>query len=57
MIDVIVDYLNNQNFDIALTKNKSNISKNDWEAIKSLKENDSIVITETDKGGSSFSNE
>ena len=57
MIDVIVDYLNYQNFDIALTKNKSNISKKDWEAIKSLKENDSIVIKETDKGGGSFSNE
>ena len=46
----IVDYLNNQNFDKAATKNKSNISKNEWEAIKSLKENDSIVIKETDKG-------
>ena len=42
---------NNQNFDNAATKNKSNISKNEWEAIKSLKENDSIVIKEADKGG------
>ena len=25
--------------------------KNEWEAIKSLKENDSIVIKEADKGG------
>ena len=31
----IVEYLNNQNFDNAATKNKSNISKNEWEAIKS----------------------
>ena len=57
MFNVVADYLNNQNFDIALTKNKSNISKNEWEAIKLLKENDSIVIKETDKGGDSFSNE
>ena len=57
MFNVVVDYLNNQNFDIALTKNKSNISKNEWEAIKLLKENDSIVTKETDKGGGSFSNE
>ena len=51
MLDIVVDYLNNQNFDNAATKNKSNISKNEWEAIKSLKENDSIVIKEADKGG------
>ena len=50
-LDVVVDYLNNQNFDNASTKNKSNISKNELEAIKSLKENDSIVIKEADKGG------
>ena len=50
-LDIAVDYLNNQNFDNAATKNKSNISKNEWEAIKSLKENDSIVIKEADKGG------
>ena len=37
MLDTVVDYLNNQNFDNAATKNKSNISKNKWEAIKSLK--------------------
>ena len=34
-----------------VTKNKSNILKNEWKAIKSLKENDSIVIKEADKGG------
>ena len=51
MLDIVVDYLNNQNFDKAATKNKSNISKNEWEAIKSLKENDYIVIKEADKGG------
>ena len=34
-----------------MTKNKSNISKNEWEAIKLLKENDSIVIKEADPGG------
>ena len=34
-----------------MTKNKSNISKNEWEAIKLLKENDSIVIKEADQGG------
>ena len=50
-LDVVADYLNNQNFDNAATKNKSNISKNEWEAIKSLKKNDSIVIKEVDKGG------
>ena len=51
MLDIVVDYLNNQNFDNAAIKNKSNISKNEWEAIKSLRENDSIVINEADKGG------
>ena len=51
MLDIVVDYLNNQIFDNAVTKNKSDISKNEWEAIKSLKENDSIVIKEADKGG------
>ena len=50
-LDIVVDYLSNQNFDNTATKNKSNISKNEWEAIKSLKENDSIVIKEADKGG------
>ena len=51
MLDTVVDYLNNQNFDNAATKNKSSISKSEWGAIKSLKENDSIVIKEADKGG------
>ena len=51
MLDIVFDYLNNQNFDNTATKNKSNISKNEWEAIKSLKEKDSIVIKEADKGG------
>ena len=51
MLDIVVDYLNNQIFDNAVTKNKSDISKNEWETIKSLKENDSIVIKEADKGG------
>ena len=50
-LDIVVDHLNNQNFNNAATKNKSNISKNEWEAIKSLKENDSVVIKEADKGG------
>ena len=50
-LDIVVDYLNNQNFDNPVTKNKSNLSKNEWEAMKSLKENDSIVIKEADKGG------
>ena len=50
-LDIVGDYLNNQNFDNPATKNKSNISKNEWEAIKSLKENDSILIKEADKGG------
>ena len=30
-------------------KKKSSISKKEWEAIKSLKENDTIVIKEADK--------
>ena len=51
MLDIVVDYLKNQNCDNAATKNKSNISKNEWEATKSLKKNDSIVIKESDKGG------
>ena len=37
MLHIVADYLNNQNFDDAATKSKSNISKNEWEAIKSLK--------------------
>ena len=31
--DIVVDYLNDQNFDNAATKNKFNISKSEWEAI------------------------
>ena len=27
---IVVDYLNNQNFDNVATKNKSNISKKEW---------------------------
>ena len=50
-LDIVVNYLDNQNFDNAATKNKPNISKNEWQAIKSLKENDSIVIKEADKVG------
>ena len=50
-LDIVVDYLNNQTFDNAATKNKSNISKNEWKTIKSFKENDSVVIKEADKGG------
>ena len=50
-LDIVADYLNNQNFDNAATKNKSNISRNESEAIKLLKENDSIVTKEADKGG------
>ena len=30
MLDIVVDYLNNQNFDNTATKNKSNISENEW---------------------------
>ena len=37
-------------FDNAATKNKSNISKNEWQGLKLLKENDFIVIKEADKG-------
>ena len=50
-LHIVADYLNNQNFANAVTKNKSNISKNELEAIKSLKADDSIVIKEPDKGG------
>ena len=45
MLD-IVDQLNNQSFDNAATENKSYIPKKEWEAVKSFKENDSIVIKE-----------
>ena len=37
MLHIVADYLKNQNFDDAATKSKSNISKNEWEVIKSLK--------------------
>ena len=45
-----LDYLNNQNFENVLAKNRSNVSKTEWETIKSLKENYSTVIEEADKG-------
>ena len=51
MLDIVPDYLNNQNFDNAAIKSKSNISKNEWEPLKLLKENESIVTKEADKGG------
>ena len=51
MLDIVVDYLSNQNFDNTATKNKSNVSKNEWEAVKSLKENGSVVIKEAAECG------
>ena len=51
MLDIVVHYLNNQNFDNAVTKNNSKSQKNECEVIKPLKENDSVVIKEADKGG------
>ena len=51
MLDIVVQYLNNENFDNAVTKNNSKSQKNECEVIKSLKENGSVVIKEADKGG------
>ena len=36
-LDIVVDYVNNQNFDNSATKKNSSISKKEWEPIKSLK--------------------
>ena len=51
ILDIVVDYLSNQNFDNTATKNKSNVSKNEWEAVKSLKVNGSVVIKEAAECG------
>ena len=51
ILDIVADYLSNQNFDNTATKNKSNVSKNEWEAVKSLKENGSVVIKEAAECG------
>ena len=51
-LDTAVDFLNNQNFVAKNLKNKSNISKNEWQAINYLKDNKDVIIKEADKGGS-----
>ena len=51
MLNIVIDYSNNQSFEKAATKSKSNISKNEQDSIKLFKKNDSIVIKEADEGG------
>ena len=43
-----IDFLNQQNLR-NLSKNKTNLSKGDWQALKELKYDESIAIKEADK--------
>ena len=49
-LDTTIDFINQQNLN-NLSKNKNNLSKDDWQALKELKNDESIVIKEADKGG------
>ena len=50
-MDASINFLNSLNLDIR-KKQKSNLSKEQWNAINQLKNNDGIIIKEADKGGS-----
>jgi len=49
-LDKTIDYVKQQKF-VHKIKNESNISKDQWKGICTLKNNDKIVIQEADKGG------
>ena len=49
--DFSINFLNGLNLDIR-KKKKSNLRKEQWNAISRLKNNDGIIIKEADKGGS-----
>ena len=52
VLDIVVDYLNKQDFSDRTFKNASNLSKKEWMELKALRENKEIIIKEADKGGS-----
>ena len=49
-LDTTIDFINQQNLN-NLSKSKTNLSKDDWQASKELKNDNSIVIKEGDKEG------
>ena len=51
-LDMTVDYLNNMNLNLQGKGQKSNLSKEEWLAIKNLQNNEKIIMKEADKGGS-----
>ena len=52
-LDTTIYFINQQNLN-NLSKNKTNLSKEDWQALKELKNDESIVIKEADKEGLSL---
>ena len=50
-LDATINFINQQILN-NLSKNKANLSKDDWQALKELKNEESSVIKEADKGGS-----
>ena len=48
-LDTIIDFINEQNLN-NLSKNKSNLSKDDWQTLQELKNAESIAIKKADKG-------
>ena len=49
-LDKTIDFLKEQNFS-QQHKNKSNISKEQWQGIQTLRQNKNLIIKEADKGG------
>ena len=51
-LDTVIDYLHNHEFNTVAGKNKSNLTKDQWNSILKLQNNKDIIIKEADKGGS-----
>ena len=50
-MDSVIKFLPKQSFYEENFKNKSNISKHEWQDILNLRKNEDIVIKEANKGG------